>query len=467
MEVGVALRALKNGAFKVLLFFLLVQSGVLTGGLQAVDKAEDISGKHLTLDQAVEYGLEHNRDLTAAREQVQAVQQQVVQSKADFFPSVDSGYSVTHLADQPFASFGGAPLPGGLSKVPSGYETTSFWTISLNQPLFTGFGLLSQYQISKMDLKISEYRLEEVRLNLIRNIRNTFLQVLLTEKLVEVAKDNIERLLVHRRNAEAYYEQGLTPRNDVLKADVALAEAKLNERSVTKKLIVLEAQLNQLLYLPLGMRLDLVDEKAIVRPVPTLEKLYAVSEARRPEYLSISTSVTRAERAVAAAQSRYYPHLYAFGQYYREGDDFFAENNIYRNEHNASIGLRMEWNLFEGGKDLARVREYKYRRRSLEQQRSGLREQIRVQVKDAFEQVQLAEANIETTRVALEQAKENERITALQYKEQLVIFLEVLDARQAVLQAQVDHYQALYGYMLAWADLERAIAGPVPVSGNS
>jgi outer membrane protein TolC len=82
-------------------------------------------------------------------------------------------------------------------------------------------------------------------------------------------------------------------------------------------------------------------------------------------------------------------------------------------------------------------------------------------VEDAFEQLKVAKANIDTTRVAVQQAEENDRITTLQYKEQVAIFLEVLNAQVFLAQTRADFYQALYGYEIAKAELERAIGGPI------
>ena len=82
-------------------------------------------------------------------------------------------------------------------------------------------------------------------------------------------------------------------------------------------------------------------------------------------------------------------------------------------------------------------------------------------MENAFEQLKVAKANIETTRVAVEQAEENDRITTLQYKEQVVIFLEVLNAQVFLAQTRADFYQSLYGYEIAKAELERAIGGTI------
>jgi outer membrane protein TolC len=82
-----------------------------------------------------------------------------------------------------------------------------------------------------------------------------------------------------------------------------------------------------------------------------------------------------------------------------------------------------------------------------------------VQLEDAHEQLQVSQANLQTARVAVEQAMENQRMTLAQYQQQVVVFSEVLDAQVYLTQAQANYYQALYGCQLAWADLERAVGG--------
>ena len=129
------------------------------------------------------------------------------------------------------------------------------------------------------------------------------------------------------------------------------------------------------------------------------------------------------------------------------------------NSHNAAVGVKVGWNLFEGGKTYATIKEWRYKRRALEDRRQDVLRQIYVQIQDAHEQLQVSRANMETARVAIDQARENERITLAQYQQQVVIFSEVLDAQVYLTQAQVNYFQALYGCQLAWAELERAVGG--------
>ena len=235
-----------------------------------------------------------------------------------------------------------------------------------------------------MNLKIAEYRLDETRLNTVRDVERAFWNVLLGQKLLQVARDNVSSLEVQRRNAQANFDQGLVAQNDVLKAEVALAHARQRERSATKQLTILRSRLNQLLDVDLQTALTLYEGEIRMLDAPPLERLYALADERRPEYLAIETSIRQAGEGVIAARSRYYPRLSGFAQYYRDGDNFLASNNPFANNDNAAVGLRVDWNWFEGGKTDAAEKEYRYRQKALEEKRSELKQQIHLQVEDAY-----------------------------------------------------------------------------------
>jgi outer membrane protein TolC len=430
------------------LLMMLILQGLAWGG----DAPVGLPLQPLALKDAIAYGLAHNRSYLAAKQEVDAVNQQVRQTRADFYPKVDANYVFRNWQNTPFAVFEGQQFDVSPKSV-NRYE------FQLTQPIFTGFALSSQLNISKMNLKISEYRLEESKLDTVRDVERAFWNVLLGQKLLQVARDNVSSLEIQRRNAQANFDQGLVAQNDVLKAEVALAQARQREKTAEKQLTILRSRLNQILDVDLQTRITLFEEEIRMPEALPLERLYSLADERRPEYLSIQTSIRQAEEAITAARSRYYPRLSGFAQYYREGDDILANNNPFGNSENAAVGLRIDWNWFEGGKTDAAEKEYKYRQKALEERRSELRQQIHLQVEDAYEQLGVARENLTTAEAAQKQAEENERMTTIQYREQLVIFLEVLNAQVLLSQSRVNYYDALYGFKLAWADLERAVGG--------
>jgi outer membrane protein len=411
----------------------------------------------LTQEGAVSFALTHNQAYRAAFEDVSASGEKVNQARAGFLPRVDGSYRFLRWKDQPYVSIVGTPY----QKIPFAVQTDNRWEVDLVQPLFTGFQVESNYQASKAGLKISKFSLEKARLDLTRDVRVAYLQTLLGEKLVQVARDNVASLEVQKKNATANYEQGVAARNDVLKADVALAQAVQQERQAVKQLIVLRSTLNQYMGIDLEKKVELAGIQEKASRIPELDRLYEIARAKRPEYLSLTESIKQAECYKTYAEGDYYPHVSAFAQYYREGEDFAGNDNPYTNPNNAAVGVNVNWNFFEGGKTRATVAEWEYRLRGLSQRRTDLLQKIDLQVKDAMKQVQVARANIGTSRTALRQAEENERITTLQYKEQVAIFLDVLNSEVFLAQSRADFYQSVYGYEIAKAELERAIAAPL------
>jgi outer membrane protein len=433
---------------------------------QERSRPETVLPQPLTVDQAVEYGLAHNPLFQAAEEDLKAAEQGVNSARAGFLPRLGTSYSYTNWQDKPISKVqlqGGGPT----AEFQTSDTNVNHWQAALNQPLFQGFGVKAQYAMAKEERNIATDKKTETRLNLVREIRSAFIQTLLAQRTLQVAEASVSQLEAHLKDAEAFFRQGLTPRNDVLKADVVLANAKQRQTSAAKRLLILRARLNRLLGLDESTKLDLAewtkmpaaDDKT--EELPSLQELSTQAEKARPELSAISASIREADEGVQFAGSTGYPHLSLFTTYYREGGDFLATENDFANDHNAAIGVRMDWNLFEGGRMRANVNEWRHKRDAWKQREQDLLKQVRLEVKDAYEELQVAKTNLATARVAVKQAEENLRITTLQYQAQIVISTEVLDAEVYLRQARTNYYQALYGYQLAWADLERAVGKPL------
>jgi outer membrane protein len=428
---------------------------MVAGLAPPVHAAQSLPSQPLTLDGAVSYGLEHNSGLQATEQEIQAAEQGIRKAQADFFPKVEAGHSSTFMEDAPYMRIQGNVFQ---TSDPDLHR----WEAQITQPLFTGFANTAQYRNAKLQRQLASHHREETRLDLVRNIQRTFLQTLLAEKLLQVQRDTIRQIQNHRQNAEAYYRQGLTPQNDVLKADVALADARQKELNAAKLVRVLRLQLNQLLGLSLPTQLELAEWTEAPDRYQTelaLEDLFTRAEKQRPELLSLDIAILQTEEGKRLAMSRFYPQAALFGTYYQEGKDFWGTENDYSNPHNGAVGVKVNWNVFEGGKSYASIREWRHKRRAIEERRQDVLRQIYVQLQDAHEQLQVSQANLETARVAVEQAKENQRMTLAQYQQQVVVFSEVLDAQVYLTQAQANYFQSLYGCQLAWADLERAVGG--------
>ena len=108
-------------------------------------------------------------------------------------------------------------------------------------------------------------------------------------------------------------------------------------------------------------------------------------------------------------------------------------------------------------KTKAEVAKYQYEKRAVKEELTGAEDAVKLEVKKAYLALMVAQRNIETARESLKQAKENYRITNLQYQQQITTSTEVLDARTLLTQAETNYFGALYGYNTALAELTRAM----------
>lgn len=411
----------------------------------------------LTLDQAIREAINNNYLIKEAIEKERAAVKEERSSMADFFPKLSASYSYTRLRHAPFAIFHGPGAPTASPKVAIGRRDNFSWDVTINQPLFTGFALITKSKIAQLGVDMREIEKEQAILDIIKQVKVTYFRILLAKRYIGVSHEEVKQLQSHVRDAKQYYAQGIIPYNDLLKSQVALAQAKQNLVLAKSNLKVTIASLNILLRRHITEETEVQDIPGFKARKYELAQLFKKALEKRPELKDLRLALKQADLHTKLARSNYYPRIYLTGQYEQKGDDVRATNNDFGNSHNASIGLQAQWTFFEWGKTRAEVEKSLHQKLALEEKTRGIEDSIKLEVNDAFHKLIDAQQNVHTAEEALKQARENFRITNLQYQQQVTTSTEVLDARTFLTQAEVNYYGSLYGYMTARAELERAI----------
>ena len=414
-------------------------------------------GSILTLEQAVSEAIANNALVRYAMEREKAAVETKKSATADFFPKLSASYSYERLKEEPYAIFENPLVPGTKYKVPVRDLNDFSWNISLIQPVFTGFALITKRQLAELNIDLRGIERQQAVLDVAKEAKIAYFRVLLAKRYVEIAKEEVDQLRLHLRDAKQFYDQGIIPRNDLLKSEVALAQAEQNLVKAKSNLKVAIANLNVVLERDIGEQTELEDVSSFKPKRYNLSELYREALGQRPELKGLEIAIRGAELRARLAKSNYYPKVYIIARYDQEGKDPGATENDFENSHNAVIGFQAEWILFEWGKRLSEVRQAYYEKLALEHRLKTIKDSIKLEVKDAFEKLRVATRNITTAVTALKQAKENFRITNLQYQQNVTTSTEVLDARTFLTQAEVSYFDALYGYMVAEAELVRAI----------
>jgi outer membrane protein TolC len=413
----------------------------LLGCIVPVQAAENASDDPpLTLEQIVEMAIAANISIKSSKEDINAALATKKQSRTGFLPMFNAEYQYIRNNDESAAKLA---LTG---------QNQYDFRASFRQPLFAGFGIINQYKMAGYGLDIAEANEQFVRQNVILEARRAYFNVLKAEKLLKVSLETEMQIEAQKDVAKNFYEVGMSPLNDLLQAQVELANATQEVILAKNDLQNAQSDLNILLRRPINSPVKLEDIQDFSPFEHNLEYCLQTAEENRVEIKIANIDVAMAEKDVKLAKQFYYPTVDLIGTYAKLGDEWTVEDgDLY------DIRAVASWNFWQWGRTVYGVREKTSRLSQASLDKKQLMDDVSAEVKQAYLRTRAAEKFIATVETAIEQAKENFRINEERYKEQVATATDVLIAQTLLSRTMTNYYSALYEYKIAKASLYRAM----------
>jgi outer membrane protein len=254
----------------------------------------------------------------------------------------------------------------------------------------------------------------------------------------------------------------MSPLNDLLQSQVQLANAKQELITAQNNLEITKAQFNTLLRRSVN---DPVAIDDILDYTPfdyDIDYCLAQAEEYRLEIEVADLEVEIAQRDYKLTQRDYFPSVNVTGTFTRRGDDWdvdggegIADKNFW------DVRATASWDFWEWGRTRFDVKEKLSRLSQSKLRKEQILDNIELEVKQSYLRTKESEKNIVTIEKAIEQAKENLRITEERYKEQVSTTTDVLVAQTLLTQTMTNYYNALYDFKIAKAILYRALGQEV------
>lgn len=124
----------------------------------------------------------------------------------------------------------------------------------------------------------------------------------------------------------------------------------------------------------------------------------------------------------------------------------------------ALLQLNLSVPLFTAGRNNAKILQSQIELENTQTQYERLQQQIQLQVVAASAGLEAAVRQVATKKAALASARESFRILQRKYEENLILFVEFLDARTKFTNAQLEFTIANYDLLIKQAQLERVLA---------
>jgi outer membrane protein len=434
---------------------LIVLFVSLLGSISFVAHAQEKLS--LSLEQAVQIGLEKSRGLHASFMKVQYADSKSSEANTLLLPSLKFTGLYSRLSEIPPAtvSFPGLATPITIS--PSVFDSYNF-RLSLQQPLFTGYKLQRNSDIAEYNAQATQKDYEKDKSDLVYNIKSAYWTLSQAMELQHVVDENVEQFKAHLKDVQSWQTQGMLTVNEVLKVQVQLSDAQLRQIDMRNNVELARIGLNSLLGMPLGTEVELT---STVRHEPRkyagLPDLTLQAFERRPEYKSMEYKIKSGEAAVTLAQSNWWPQLYLTGDYFtaRPNQRIFPTVDQFKDSWDLNVSVSFDvWNW---GSTIHQTDQAKSQLTQAQDGLSQLRDAITLDVTRAYLNVRRSRERIGVAEQGVKQAEENYRVTAARFKQGLALNSDLLDAEVALLQARTNYTQALVEFDLSEAALDRAV----------
>jgi outer membrane protein len=410
--------------------------------------------KLYTLEQGIKEAFENNWSVKAKEEKISENEYAKNEAKAGFLPTFSTSYNYTHLGYVPSID---TSIFGNNLEFKLGDQNIYQWQATMMQPIFTGFAVTSAYELAKLGIDQSKVALDLEKLDLALKVKEAYFSILRADKAVNVAKSAVESLEAHHTVAKNFYDVGMIPVNDLLKAGVELANAQHNLIQAQNASRLTRVSFNVLLSRSVDEPYEIQDILKYTKETPDFDNCLQKALKARPEIKALDLTDAQIDQQINMAKSKYYPEVAFTYNYTKAGDtpDVSGSNFQLPNQWQAIVGL--SWTFWDWNKTRNSVNQVESQKKQLSQTRKSIEDGIKLQLKQAILGLNEAEEKIPTAQKAVEQAEENLRVSEERYKAQVTTSTEVLDAQTLLSQARMNYYNALYDHNLARAGLLRAI----------
>ena len=411
----------------------------------------------LTLEESIKTAMERSWAIHSAVMGINGSEFRRKEAITNFLPWWTGQYGYTRY-NSPVTI--GAVQVGTLGTIVATSRDVYSFNTAISQPIFTGGLNLSNYRSAKLGVDVSKLNVETVKRDLVLQVRVGYFNILRAEKFLDVAKQAVKQFEAQLEVTKAFFDVGIVPKNDVLQAEVRLANAKQALVKAANDVATAKSAFNILLRREIETPLEVVDILEY-KPFPMgFESSLEEALRLRPEVKTAQLNIDQAKEGVKAARSGYFPTVSLTGDYVRSSEVFGLNGDHIFDRW--TIQALTTFTLWNWGNTAFKVGENKVKVIQAEDSKNQLIDSITLEVKDDYLNMQVAEKNLKVAEKSIEQAEENLRMNEERYKYQVATQTDVLDAVVLLAQAKVNYYGALSDFNIAKAQLERAMGRMYP-----
>ena len=418
------------------------------------------------LDTYIQMGLENNEVIKQQNFDINKSMYALQEARALFYPTVSLNANYTRAdggrtIDIPIGDLLN-PVYGSLNQITNSnaFPTLQNQSVLLNPDNFydakihttmplLNFEIIYNKRIRSQQASLQKIELEIYQRELVKDIKIAYYKYLQSLEGVTIYEQALTLVKENQRVNQALYKNDKINRTAVLRSDNEVLRIEANLETAKQSSNNAKAYFNFLINRKLDTEIE-ADTHNEKLPSLMLEE----NTKNRGELKKLDLVQELNGNVSKLTQSYWFPKLSGFADVGFQDFDF----EVNKQSRYYLAGLSLEWNIFSGNKNKYRLRQVEEDSKKIASQKDNAEQKLLLQYEVAQNNLKAALKQFDAEKDQKEAAKKyNEDITKL-YKEGQAIYIELLDAQNQWVNAQLNTNVSLYNSWIAFAELERANA---------
>lgn len=409
--------------------------------------AQESKTLSFSLDQALVFAIENNRNMILAGKDIQAAKEKKWETTTMGLPQINAGIDyLNNIQIQrsliPAEIFGGPP--GTFAEVAFGVTHNVTARTSLQQLIFDGSYIVA-LQASKVYLEFFDNVKTKTEIELKNAITKSYCNVLLIDENIKIIEKNINSLEKTFFETQQYFKNGLIEEENVEQLTITLSTLKnslnnsKNQRKIALDMLKISLGTELKNKLELTDNLDSITQKSYDLVNPTFNINNNI------DFLMGQNNVNKFRLLHKLEKSKYLPSLAAnlnFG-YNAFGNEFTFFNSSQRWLNYSNVGVSLNIPVFSSFGRKSKVQQAKIEYEKAKIQQTDLEENLNLQFQSALSNYQFSVEEYNNSKNNLKLAERIENKQKIKFKEGLSTSFEFTDAQRQLYQAQQNLLQSM------------------------
>lgn len=406
-----------------------------------------------TLQQCLDYAAEHNITVQKNRLSELDAAEVLKQQKAALFPSLSFSMSQS-LGYRPFQESTVMVQNGMATSTNNKLTENGSYGLNANWTIWDGGVNRKNIEAQKVQNELTAVQTEQTLKSIQEQIAQLYVQILYTteakkvnEQLAATAKQQLER-------GQERLKVGDLAKADVAQLESQYASAQYDVVNAEAQIAGYKRQLKELLQLDITQSFDVatneMEDSRALSPIPSKEYVYEQALLSRPEIRAAQLQQDAADVQLNIAKRGYLPTISMNAgigdSHYSASDDALGKQ--LKLNLNGSVGLGVSVPIFDQRRNKTAVNRAKIAKNSAALDLQDKQTSLGSTIENIWLQATTAQQRFISADAAVKSQETNYELINEQFKEGLKNIVDLLQARDNMLQAEQNKLQSKYTTIL-------------------